>query len=234
VVGGIVTSINVESFFDEVEMLLSSREVQGLQKLAAPGFLARAAQNAKGDFVGLAKSLKTPVKSLKEAFRENYMNLRTGNKIDKWKAFNAGMLGLSTAQGAHAALKKEDPTGQGRSRSERVGALVGGTTAGLLTLPHTRFALGLPVAIAGGMAGESVGGRIGRMVGPRRKMPPAPVNQPADAAPPESMAPPEAPVDQRSAYQRYSEPAMKYGGNVTDPTLRAVRQRYGRTVTNVF
>jgi hypothetical protein len=80
------------------------------------------------------------------------------------------------AIGAKDALKKEDESGQGRSRAERMGSVIGGTAAGI-----AGGAMGLPGAIATGVAGDIVGGKIGKLVGGKRKPPVAP--QPAPNAP---------------------------------------------------
>ena len=74
------------------------------------------------------------------------------------------------ALGAKDALKKEDESGQGRSRAERIGSLVGSTTAGI-----AGGAMGLPGAIATGIAGDFAGGRIGRAI--KGRTPPAAVPQ---------------------------------------------------------
>jgi hypothetical protein len=73
------------------------------------------------------------------------------------------------------ARKKEDPSGRGRSRLERLSGVVGGTAAGIAASP---LGLGaIPVAIGGGM----VGGAIGRRLSPRKK--PKPLSSPATPTP---------------------------------------------------
>lgn len=242
-------SVIVGAFMDELGVLAApaarrqefAKEASELRKIAnTPGFFAQAAENAKADFGGVARDLKTPIRSMKKSLSDNYLNLMEGNKLNKWKAFNAGMLALGTYQGAKAALRKEDPSGKGRSRAERVGRLVGSTSAGLLTLPYTRFGLGIPVNLAGTLAGEAVGSRIGRMLGPRRnpaQAPPLQQIQPQGAAPeaaPPQMSPGPVPTFRPSAFDRYSGPAMQYGGNVTDPAVSAVRRRYASAASNVL
>ena len=73
------------------------------------------------------------------------------------------------ALGARDALKKEDESGQGRSRDERVGSLVGGTAAGI-----AGGAMGLPGAIVTGIAGDYAGSRIGRAIQGRTPTPAVP------------------------------------------------------------
>jgi len=67
------------------------------------------------------------------------------------------------ALGAKDALKKEDSTGQRRSRAERMGSVIGGTAAGI-----AGGAMGIPGAIATGIAGDYAGGRIGRAIKGRK------------------------------------------------------------------
>ena len=69
---------------------------------------------------------------------------------------------------AKDAIKKEDPTGQGRSRAERMGSLVGGTAAGLAGMN-----MGLVGGMATGIGGDIVGGKLGKLVGGKRRPPPA-------------------------------------------------------------
>lgn len=67
---------------------------------------------------------------------------------------------------AKDALKKEDPSGQGRSRAERLGSTIGGTAAGI-----AGGAMGIPGAIATGIAGDYLGGRAGRLIKGRKPVP---------------------------------------------------------------
>lgn len=77
------------------------------------------------------------------------------------------------ALGANNALKKEDPAGQGRSRTERIGSLIGGTAAGI-----AGGNMGILGSMATGIAGDYVGGRIGRAISKRK-----PPTQPAEVRP---------------------------------------------------
>jgi len=70
------------------------------------------------------------------------------------------------ALGAKDALKKEDESGQGRSRAERMGSVIGGTAAGI-----AGGAMGLPGAVATGIAGDYLGGRAGRAIKGRTPKP---------------------------------------------------------------
>ena len=78
---------------------------------------------------------------------------------------------LTTAlPGVRDAFKKEDPTGQGRSQTERIGASVGEVAGNIMTsLPNSvtnRLGLlNLPVSLAGGLAGGYVGKKVGGAVG---------------------------------------------------------------------
>lgn len=163
-------------------------EAYELRKLAAeePGFFTRQWRNLKGDVQGVHQDLKTPKKSLINAFRENYTNFRhPDGSFNSGKALFGGLMAYGTYQQAKSALPKEDPTGRGRSRAERVGSLVGGTAAGLLTMPHTRFMWGFPLGIAASVGGESIGGRIGRLVSGRRRANVQSQNHPAPAPSPQ-------------------------------------------------
>lgn len=88
------------------------------------------------------------------------------------------------------ALKKEDPSGKGRSRTERLGGLAAGTATGIAT-----SRLGMVPAIAAGLAGEAAGAGAGRLVRHRKPMPQgtggysAPVQQAAPQAPQQAPVP---------------------------------------------
>jgi hypothetical protein len=64
------------------------------------------------------------------------------------------------------ALKKEDPTGQGRSQTERIGRAVGSVAGGLLgNLPGSVTSrLGMVGGIAGGMGATMLGSEVGKRV----------------------------------------------------------------------
>lgn len=68
-----------------------------------------------------------------------------------------------TAASLPGALRKEDPSGEGRSRVERMGGVLGGTVAGL-----AGARTGIIPSVAIGMAGDYAGSRLGRLVSPRR------------------------------------------------------------------
>jgi hypothetical protein len=73
-----------------------------------------------------------------------------------------------TAASLPGALKKEDPSGQGKSRAERLGSLAGSTIGGI-AMAHS-----IPGSLGAGIAGDYIGGKIGRLVGPRKKAKAAP------------------------------------------------------------
>lgn len=81
-------------------------------------------------------------------------------------------LGMATAlvPEAMSATKAIDPTGAGRSRTERVGGVVGGALGNLLAaVPASvsgRFGVaGMPAQMALGAIGQSAGKRVGAAVG---------------------------------------------------------------------
>lgn len=90
---------------------------------------------------------------------------------------------IGGAMDLHQGLKKEDPTGQGRSRVERLSGAAGGTLAGLAASPLGLKAL--PIGMAAGWAA----GRLGRAISPRKtpnQLPTAPaqvVQQPPRTSP---------------------------------------------------
>lgn len=76
------------------------------------------------------------------------------------KSMTVGMGAL----GIPGAVAKEDPSGQGRSRAERLGGLAAGTAAGVALAPA-----GLVTQIAGGIGSDVAGSAIGRAISGRKK-----------------------------------------------------------------
>lgn len=100
--------------------------------------------------------------------RKGYENVASLGGLTKHLPVGPKSLTVAgAALGANEARKKEDPSGKGRSRAERVGGVVGGTIGGI-----AGGAMGLPGAIATGVGGEYLGARIGRAIKGRK---PAPV-----------------------------------------------------------
>lgn len=144
--------ITLTSFIDEMEKIAA---------LIRPSVVAEGAQAAKN------------------LIREGWQAGRWmgAGKYTKYLPVGEKSLTLGSAAAlAPSALRKEDPSGSGRSRLERVGALAGGTLAGI-----AGARAGLIPSIAVGMGGEYLGGRAGRLVSKRKA--------PSVAAPPPSMPP---------------------------------------------
>jgi hypothetical protein len=76
------------------------------------------------------------------------------------KSMTVGMGAL----GVPGAIAKEDPSGQGRSRTERLGGLAANTAAGVALAPA-----GLVTQIAGGLGADVAGSSIGRAISGRKK-----------------------------------------------------------------
>lgn len=90
-----------------------------------------------------------PVQGVKAGFKATTSDL-------KGKPLLTSMLAASTAMGVNDLRKKEDPTGQGRSRASRAVGFVGDQAGGLI---------GAPFGISGSIAGSVVGKKIGDTVG---------------------------------------------------------------------
>lgn len=125
----------------------------GRAAVKTKNFVSSRARWVGEDMGGIIRDAGRPIDSLKRAW----------NHPDN-SMLNKGLLAVGTYQGARSAMSKEDPEGKGRSRVQRVGRLVGGTAAGLISLPHARGLGGLPAGIAAGMAGEAIGGGVGKVI----------------------------------------------------------------------
>ena len=87
------------------------------------------------------------------------------------------------------AVSKEDPTGQGRTRTERMAGLAGGTLGGLAGGASPSFLKSMVGGLAGGVGGEMIAGRAARTLSPRKKTPVAQQPEQAPAQPAAAPAP---------------------------------------------
>jgi hypothetical protein len=155
------TTLN--SLADELEKIASL----GTQAAAAGRWAAGHGQSvgkwAKGHIQGSIRNAARTV----EGFANPIKNMKAGwndrsHKFDKsrmkdWKMWSGAPATVGfAALDAHAAMKKEDPTGQGRSRLERAGTAAGSLAGGMIGLPH---------GFTGGIVGSTIGGAVGKRVG---------------------------------------------------------------------
>lgn len=132
-----------------------------MPKLAAPGIWA----GMKGNAQKTVTKLFTPVSSFKSGVNFMKADWAKGNK------FNNGMLAFGAIQGLPSAIKKEDPTGSGRSRTQRMMQYVGSQAGGVIGAPH-----GVTGALVGSLAGDMAGGAIGKRLSKPKVYPGASMN----------------------------------------------------------
>lgn len=132
---------------------------------------------------GALKDLSHPVKSVKRELgsaKKDVKSFVSGKKgpstLKNTKAksernrrllghgLNVGMTGLM----AHSAMKKDDETGEGQSRTKRVARLAGSTLGGLATA-RRGFTGGILGSIAGDQAGKLVGSAADKVMGHKSK-----------------------------------------------------------------
>lgn len=123
----------------------------------------------KGTFSGGVKGTSSNVYSaLKRGLTESGGGFRSGvgTKM-RYIPMGAKATAMTGAlPELRSAFKKEDPTGQGRSQTERVGRAVGSVAGGLLgNLPASvTNRLGLAGSLIGGMGATMLGGAVGKSV----------------------------------------------------------------------
>ena len=143
------------------------------------------ASDTAANIGGLVRSMGNPSQALKQGWNAGGWNRaqelanvgELASKSPRAQALNRFIPGNkavtlgSTALMAPGAISQEDPTGQGRSRAERIGALTGGTLLGLASTPymHGGFAAPMIAGTAASMVGDTVGGKMGKMVGKLKK-----------------------------------------------------------------
>jgi hypothetical protein len=121
------------------------KAVPGLIK-ATPGAIQGGIQNA-GHAIG---AFSTPIQSFKRGWQTS---------VTDFGKMGLGMKALAVTglvAGGHEALAKEDPLGQGRSRTQRVGTAIGDQVGGII---------GSPFGLAGGLVGSQIGRKAGGLVG---------------------------------------------------------------------
>lgn len=134
-------------------------------KVAGPmwnGMRANAHNTIKGMF--------RPVDSMKKGWKYTVGDWNSGSMLGK------GMMAFGAAAGLPEAVKREDPTGQGRSRVQRISRYVGSQAGGLMAAPF-----GFTGNVIGSIAGEAVGGAVGKTVDKVRGYRPRPQMAPAAA-----------------------------------------------------
>jgi len=130
---------------------------------------------------GPRATVKALAQNVKDGVR-GQAGLRSGTgAITRYMTGPGVGLALNTLPALYQAAAEEDPTGRGRSRSERMGQVAGSVVGSLAgTLPAQAAArlgmAGIPInmvtSMAGGKLGGAVGGLIGRGIGkvaPKRK-----------------------------------------------------------------
>ena len=141
----------------------------GAQGLGFRNNMKALGHQIKGTFSGGVKSSAGNVYSaLKRGMTEGGGGLRAGVGT-KMRYLPMGAKATAMTQSLpelRNALKKEDPTGKGRSQTERVGRAVGSVAGGLLgNLPSSvTNRLGLVGSIAGGMGATMLGSAVGTRV----------------------------------------------------------------------
>ena len=168
--GKLVKKAQYAAFADEMDKIAGS-------------FLANLGHQIKLTAGGAARSTadwaKTQPKEIGSAVADHMHPISAIKKSwnqSKWM----GMKGLTAAGAAMEgadAIKKKDPTGQGRGRGERLGGAAAGIASGLVTMRH-----GFVPAVATGLAASYAGGKAGKKIDKMMKYAPPGA---AHAPPPE-------------------------------------------------
>lgn len=150
-------------------------EHMGGMLLPSVNNLKALAHNTKQTFSGSPSQVMSNVSdAIKRGLSESGGGMAAGvGPRARYLPMGAKLTAMTSAAPVVAdALKKEDPTGKGRSQTERVGAAVGNIAGGLLgTLPHSvlnrlgmfgGMAGAIGTTVAGQYAGEKVLGTAGK------------------------------------------------------------------------
>lgn len=152
----------ISAFTDElVKIAVFQKLRQGFTNLAREGWEGTPEQIRAGEgatWFGQGRNIKPGMGPLSRRFEEL---TSLGGATRALPVGGKSLMLLGTGMTAREALRPVDPTGQARSRSERLSGLVGDTMGGLVgsALGH-RFRPGLAGSMIGGALGSMVGSKI--------------------------------------------------------------------------
>lgn len=137
-----------------VNTLRSAPEAASLALRSAPSAIAsytyKAPNSIASNIANTVRGFKNPIANASEGLRES-IKWAPGNRL------NSAMFVGGTALGVPGVVKKEDPTGEGRSRLRRAATFAGETAGGLVGFKH-----GLSGNIAGTLLGHAAGSMAGK------------------------------------------------------------------------
>lgn len=119
-----------------------------------------------------------PGQAFKAGIKETMKDVTTGHPLKRLGV--GGLFALTTGSDVYNTLKKEDPTGQGRSRLARGAQAAGSFAGGMMGAPY-----GLSGGVVGGLTGEAAGRMVGKGIDRlrgRNKIP-SPPNQMVEPPP---------------------------------------------------
>jgi hypothetical protein len=141
--GGRMNRITITAFFDEMYKI---KEASMLRNVGSG--LLNFGKKVGNNVSNTVKGFGSPIDSMKAGLQDATAGATTGRRV-----FNTGMMGLGAAITLPEAVSAEDPSGEGRSRVERMSGWVGDQAGSLIGSPH------------GWVSGQLVGGMSGRLVG---------------------------------------------------------------------
>lgn len=163
---------------DEVQKLISKGELSGAELARIDASQLTSGQNYKALKEQLKNQKYNPKAMLERGWKaqgEGGGGYMAGTRMGRYVgAGGKSLTGIFAVGDLKDAVNKTDPTGQGRSRTERIGYGAGGVTGGILgsigaknlaRVPGGgvgRFAATLGAGIGGLMGGYYVGGKAGK------------------------------------------------------------------------
>lgn len=155
--------ISIDSFSDELEKIANAAKITvRYGRRLAKGVAKATSKNT----LKTVRDFGTPIKSIKKGVKHDFRDVAKKGI----KGINAGhVLNVAgAASTAGDAFRKEDASGQGRSRVRRITAWAGDQAGGFVGARH-----GLAGAITGGLvgrrAGEMVGGAVDKAIPKKKK-----------------------------------------------------------------
>lgn len=156
---------SILSFLDEMQFIASPglRKESGVMRNVGEWSLKQARGIGK-DIHGAAKAFGSPTKGVSEGAKFIHNDFKSANPF--WKAMTA----YGLVSGAPEALAKEDPSGQGRSRLNRMTRFAGAQAGNVIGAPYG-FVGGTLASLAGEGAGAMIGKGIDKARGIKLKRP---------------------------------------------------------------
>jgi hypothetical protein len=161
-----IPKTTLQSFFSEMTKISAGIMLNVGPPIRLASGAAKAVRGAAGDIGHTFQAMAHPGAGMKAGWKQTVEDVRTGHPV------MTGLFVAGTGYDAYNAMKKQDPSGENRSRLARLSQAAGSFGGGVMGAPH-----GLVGGVVGSLAGEQMGRMVGRGIDAargRRRVSPQP------------------------------------------------------------